>query len=358
MNIVPIALAAILALAFTACSSSTDDGGGEEKEPRPRGERVLVIDLNEADGESFDAVVARARSVGASGANLSIGWEDIETAPGVYSPAVDLLAIAESYFPGVDLSILLMIGPIDTNVERLPSDLKGKPFDDPEVIQRYRDLLDHVFEKIPTLQLDAFAVGNEVDFYLADDVEAWTAYTEFYEAARDHIATIRPDLPVGVKVTHAGLTGPFAAEAARLNRESDLILTTHYPLGEAYQVDDPVNLVDDFGEIVDRYPTRPIRFAELGYPSSSVNGSSEEKQALFVRATFRAWDTYADRITAISFSIMTDRSQASVDEFAAYYGVDEREFTEFIRTLGLRRFDGSEKEAWEALVEESEARGW
>ncbi len=358
MNILQTLLLAILALGLASCSSSTDEGGGDDDPLRPKGARTLVIDLNEADGESFDAVVARTRSVGGTGSNLSIGWEEIEVAPGEFSPAVDLLAIAESYFPGVNLSILLMIGPIDTNVERLPADLEGKALDDPEVIARYRNLLDYVFAKIPTLKLDAFAVGNEVDVYLADDLDAWGAYTRFYEAVRDHIRSIRPDLPIGVKMTHAGLTGPFAGEAARLNRESDLILVTHYPLGEDFQVDDPTALVDDFEAIVDRYPTRPIRFAELGYPSSNVNGSSEEKQTTFIREAFRAWDLYHDHITAISFSIMTDRSPASVDAFADYYGLDDTGFTEFIRTLGLRRYDGSEKPAWDALVEESEARGW
>ena len=347
-------------LLLISCSSSTGNEEENRPDPVPKGDRLLVVDLNEAEGESFDDVVARARSIGATGSNLSMGWEEIETAPGVYSPVIDFLAIAEAYFPAVDFSILLMIGPIDTNVERLPADLKGKALDDPEVIDRYKKLLDYVFAKIPTLKLTAFSIGNEVDAYLGSDLDAWAAYTTFYEATRDHVHSIRPTLPVGVKVRLEGLRGPFATEAARLNEKSDLILVTHYPIGDNFQVEEPSVLTDEFTRIVARYPNRPIIFAELGYPSSATNGSSEEKQAEFVREAFAAWDKVHENVTMISFGIMSDRSQEALDRYAEYYGLDDPGFTEFLRTLGLRSYadGGEDKAAWRALVEESEARGW
>ncbi len=348
----------LLPLLLISCTkSSPTDNVDPTDTIKQRGTRQIIIDLNEAEGESFSETLAAAQGVGASGSNLSVAWDELETAPGVYEPTIDFLAIAESYFPAVNIPILLMIGPIDTNVERLPSDLKGKALDDPEVIDRYKKLLDHVFTKIPTLALDGIALGNEVDVYLGADTAAWGAYTRLYEAAAAHVRTIRPNLPIGVKVRLEGLTGPFATQATRLNQGSDVILATHYPLTDG-RVHPPSGIRTDFAALVARYPNRPIRLAELGYPSSSTNGSSEQMQADFIRESFAAWDEQIDHITAISFSIMSDRSQAEVEEYGRYYGLDEISFLEFLRTLGLRNHDGTPKPAFTQLGKEAEKRGW
>jgi hypothetical protein len=289
---------------------------------------------------------------------LSIGWEDIETAPGVYAPVFDYLAVANDYYPARDARIALMIGPIDTNVERLPADLKGRALDDPEVIARYRALLDHVFATIPDLELELLAIGNEIDIALGADTDRWEEYRRFYADVSDYARTLRPGTRVGVKMTLSGLTGPMAQRAAAINAESDLILVTHYPLNGDFTVRDPEEIGDDIDKLVATVPDKPIHFLELGYPSGAANNSSEGKQAEFIRETFQAWDRYAARIPFIAFGIMTDRSQSEVESYADYYGIDDEAFLEFLRTLGLRTNDGEDKPSWTALAAELDARGW
>lgn len=356
-----LVLSLLSTLLLLSCSNGSSPTGSDDDDTvavRPKGDRILAIDLNEGEGQTYQQIVDLVRPLGVRSANLSLGWRDLETAPGVYEPTVDLLAIAESYYPNVDFSILLMIGPIDTNVDQMPDDLKGKAFDDPEVIARFRGLIDWVFTKIPTLELEAIAIGNEIDIYLGSDIAAWESYARFSDSIAAYIRTKRSDLPIGVKITQHGLVGPFADQAARVNRASDVILTTHYPLDDAFRVDDTATLDDDFAAVVELYPDRPIRFAELGFPSDELNGSSEAKQADFIRAAFRAWDRYAENIEAISFSILTDRAPEEIDRFRQYYGLDDPAFLAFLRTLGLRNRDGSPKEAWNVLVEEGGKRGW
>ncbi|MGE3799941.1 MAG: hypothetical protein AB7H80_02860 [Candidatus Kapaibacterium sp.] len=345
---------------LAGCSSSTDGNVDRDSEPQRRGERILAVDVNEAEGESYDAVVNRANSVGANTFSLSIGWDDLETAPGIYNPAIDLLAIANAYYPTRSASVALMIGPIDTNNDRFPSDLKGKPFDDSAVVNRYKRLLDYIFSKIPDLDLAVLAIGNEVDVFLGNDVEAWATYQRFFKETASYARQLRPGLKVGVKVTLAGLRGTREKQARILNEKSDVILTTHYPLNGDFTVQDPSVISADFNQVVELYPNRSIWFMELGYPSSPVCNSSEEKQGEFIREVFSAWDKHREEINYISFGIMSDRSQEAVEEFARYYGLNDQIFLEYLRTLGLRTYPngGEDKVSWAVLKEESAKRGW
>ncbi len=350
----------VLSYLLLGCNSPVDQTPENLSNPVPRGDRILVVDANEAEAEAYSHVVARLQSIGVNRFNLSIQWDELETSPGTYQPAVNLLEIANAYYPEINAPVSLMIGPIDTNNDRRPNDLQGKAFDDLIVIQRFRALLDYIFTQIPNLELNVLSIGNEVDALLGVNQDAWRAYTNFFQEARAYAKQLRPGLRVGVKVTHSGLTGTAANLAQTLNTESDVILTTYYPLKEDFTVEDPSVIEPAFANISAQYPTRPIWFMELGYPSSTACNSSEEKQAEFVRESFKAWDNHHKQITYISFSIMTDRSQESVDTYGQYYGISDVRFLEFLRTLGLRSWasEGQDKKGWIALKEEAAMRGW
>lgn len=344
----------LLTLLLASCDSTEEP----DDDPLPRGARAVAVDVSLADGEEYNTAFTRARDLGADVFMLSIGWEDIETAPGVYAPSFDYLAVANGYYPTRNARIALMIGPIDTNVERLPADLKGRALDDPEVIARFHALLDHVFAKIPDLELDLLAIGNEIDISLGADTDRWEEYRRFHADVAGYARSLRPGLRVGVKMTLNGLTGPMKEYAAAINAASDLILVTHYPLNGDFTVRDPEEIGDDVDKLVAAVDAKPIHFLELGYPSGSANNSSEEKQAEFIRETFLAWDRHAARIPFIAFGIMTDRSRSEVESFGDYYGIDDEKFLEYLRTLGLRTHVGEDKAGWAALTEELEARGW
>jgi hypothetical protein len=96
----------------------------------------------------------------------------------------------------------------------------------------------------------------------------------------------------------------------------------------------------------------------LGYPSSPELGSSDERQADFIREVFRAWDAHATAIRMIDFSWLFDTSESSAGDTGRYYGMSGRRFSEFIRTLGLLTYAGGQKPAFRALKEEASMRGW
>lgn len=343
-------------------STPTDPGTGslQPGDALPKGERILEMHLNESENGNFDQSVEKAKSAGAESASLSVFWDDIETAPGVYNPDPNYLDIANAYYPAQNLQVSLVISVLDTTEIRLPDDLEGKALDDPEVINRFIDLLDYVAGQIPDLELTSLAIGNEIDGVLGADRESWQAYEAFFTSAAEHTRTLWPDVPVGSKITLEGLTGHIANASQSLNQSSDVIMVTYYPLRENFTVRDPRVIHENLDRLTSLYPDRKIYITEIGYPTSKVNGSSLRKQAEFIRETFAAWDDHADQIPVLSYSWLTDLSQNSVREYEAYYGLSDPAFSEFLRTLGIRTYPGSgeDKPGYQSLKDETGTRGW
>ena len=148
-------------------------------EPPRKGRRLIGHGIAEGALESGQAFKL-ARDAGLEFIELPLAWDSIETAPGRYHSKI--LTIANAFFPARNIKIFLTVNPIDTNNLRMPADLKNKAFDDPEVIDRYRRLLDYVFDHVGQLDLIGFGIGNEIDAYLANHKTRWQQYQKFYDA--------------------------------------------------------------------------------------------------------------------------------------------------------------------------------
>ncbi len=356
----------IIFLAFIAlaCEDSAEVAPGPTLAPakitdaQPKGDRILAIDVTDpADGD-YDASITTALDAGAEALSLSLFWDDLETAPGEYNPNPNWLAIANAYYPARGIAVDLVINPIDTNQNRLPDDLQDHPLDDPEVIERFNNLLDYVFTQIPDLDIAAFSIGNEIDGYLGTDAKKWKEYTAFYAATSAYARTLRSDLVIGTKGMFDGITGDSAAYFQTINEYSDAIFVTYYPLNSDFTVREPSTVHEDFAKVVALYPDKELYFLELGYPSSEKCDSSEAEQAEFITETFRAWDTHAEQIKAINFVWLNEIPTSSVRELENYYGFSNKGFAAYLGSLGFLNEDGSEKAAFGQLRAEAEARGW
>ena len=364
MRFLPLAaLAACAVGAFPGCdqpSSPTDPGPElptDSSSVVPKGDRVLGIAISDrADGD-FNTAYLQAVGAGMQSTGLSLSWDDLEISSGVYAPDPDFLAIAAGFYGPAGTEVLLGINPIDTNNERLPAYLDGKPWDDPMVVSAFKDLLDWALPKTEGLELSALSIGNEIDARLSSPDE-WAAYTNFFQQVADHARTLRPGLRVTTKITKDGLVGSSAALAATLNGLTDVVVTTYYPLGSGFQIQSPSTVAAVFDDITARYPGHPIIFGEIGSSSTSQCGSSELLQAEFVREAFKAWDDHADQVEMLEFVWMHDISQEALNVYESYYGLSDVCFLDYLGTLGLKHPDGSDKPAWTALEEEAAARGW
>ncbi len=391
----------MLLLLIAGCGGSGGSGNnGNGGDPGlnnvvPRGARLLEIHVSEPASGDFVTAFNAAQAVGMDAASLSLDWNaidigtDLATDPPtpIYAddPVTDFLTIANGCYPNSDTKVSLLLRPITTLTRMVPPGFENTPFDDPAMIDRFRQFIDHVFAKIPDLDLTALAIGSEVDLHLLD-ADARQQYRTFYEQvsayARDAYAQRYPHkapLAVAVEVTHHGLLDPAtSAYYQQLNAASDVIGVSYYPLVNGI-VQDPGVVARDFADLLDLYPGKNLHFFQLGYPSgyystaayaefaagrvAPVIDSSDQLQARFITAVFDAWDAHAQRIGIIGFTWMHDETQSDVAAITAnpaFGGTANPapELVEFLRTLGLRTEAAADKPAWIQLTDEALARGW
>lgn len=383
------------------CGGSNGGSGASLPAPTPppsppavvqKGERILEIQVNEtADGE-FVTSFNQALALGAQSQTFSVDWSAIDLGVDgdgepIYDGGVgsELLALANACYPNSGTRISMMLRPITTLAKTVPPDLEDVPFDDPALIERFRQTLDHVFSLIPEIEITSLALGSEIDLYLSTP-SLRDEFEVFYAAAAEHARSAyadmypgKPPLLVTTEVTHKSLLEPtFITYYMELHQHSDTVGVSYYPLDND-RVQSPDRVGADFSDLVGRYGDRPLVFFQLGYPSGYFSadfypeldrgevvpalGSSEQLQADFVDAVFEAWDRHAEVVRLISFTWMNDKTAASVAETIANPafggGVEPSAgFVEFLRTLGLRSDDGVAKMAYRRLEQGAAARGW
>ncbi|MGH8398792.1 MAG: hypothetical protein ACRETA_11195 [Gammaproteobacteria bacterium] len=323
-----------------------------------KGDRILSVAINPGADNNFNNAFAQGQALGMQATSLALTWDDLETAPNTYDPNPNNLAIAESFYPGVNTSISLEINPIDTVKRRMPSDLMSLAFDDPIVITRYENLLKWVFSQIPDVPLTSLTIGNEVDGYLISNPSEWSHYQNFYQQVSAYARTLRPGLKVGVKGEFSGIVGNAKANMQALNQYSDVVQVTYYPLNGDFSPEPPTVVSTDFNTLTGLYPGRSIYLLEAGYPSSTDCGSSEALQSQFIDQVFSAWDAHADQIKLISFFALTDFSPAFVQQALLYYGVSTPCFADYLGNLGLITYNGQQKQAYMELSTDAHVRGW
>lgn len=320
-----------------------------------RGDRYLGMGISEGS-IGFENSFRLAKSVGTEVVEIPVMWDISETRPKQYDDG--WLAIANQYYPKAGVRIAISLNPIDTNNAHLPKDLQGKSFDDSEVIDRYKAFVDFAADTVSDSDVYFVSIGNEVDIYLGNSDSRWREYSNFFSSVAPYVRAKFPHAVVGSKMTYNGIVSENK-KAAQIINDSDIVLVTYYPfLPGGFMMRDPQTVHNDFRRIVNAYPQRRIYFAEIGYPSGKENGSSEEWQASFIHETFSAWDDYADRIPFMNFQWMHDASKEKVADWQKYYGFENSGFASYLGTLGLRTYDGKDKQSFIQLQKEVQQRQW
>ena len=169
-------------------------------------------------------------------------------------------------------------------------------------------------------------------------------------------------LKVGVENTFSSLTGSQKENIRTLNENSDFIAFTYYPLNNDFTMQDPSVVFEDIKQVVDLYPDKHLFLEECGYASSKTCNSSLEKQEQFIENMFDVWDNYPYQITFIGFLWLNDLPEETAASFVNMYGMDghpnEAAFKEYLRTSGLRTYNGEPKPAFEIFNVNSYLRGW
>ena len=336
----------------------------------PKGDRILAWQVDMTENQNYDSAYTYALDGCMESVHVFFPWSAIEPSNGNFSQSYisNVLDITNIYHPAFNIKAELQIAPVNTVAKETPSDLINTSFDDPIMIDRFKILLDTLFAHIPDIELNALNIGNESDVYFGTDELKYSQYKTFLNAVIPYAKQLYFDLhstelKVGTTLTLDGLTSESQATLCQtLNENLDVTSVTYYPLNSDFTMESPSVVMDDFSDLVNIYSVieQPIYFVECGYSSSTICESSEELQSQFYQNVFTAWDEFYDNIKLLTIFKSTDWSQSEVDDFAIYYGISDIVFLEYLRTLGVRSWEGNgeNKMAFESILCELESREW
>jgi hypothetical protein len=318
--------------------------------------QVLAVAAAPAQGMSAAAALDLVLAAGGRGQGVDLHWPNLEPSPGGYDfMTANQIITDQNQGP---FRIHVAVDVINTTVREVPPDLASAPFDSPQMMTRFTNMLMALLNQFGT-RIDSIAIGNEVDVYLSAHPTEWSAYATFYGQASMLIRTMYPSVRVGVTSTFGGAThaqtGPLIAG---LNSVSDVFMMNYYPLNANYTPRDPSVVTDDFVKILAASQGKPILLQEVGYPTSTTLGSSEQMQAQFVTNVFSEWMKAGDKIQYLSFFLLHDDTPQNCQLIADQFGVTDPNFVLFFCSLGLRNSNGTDKLGWPALKSAAHADGF
>ena len=362
--IVRVTTTMLFLLFVSSCGGSGDDTTPRSPQPTAQNTRILGMDVKEIPAVSFDTAYNAASALGVREVSVSLDWNLLEPTVGNYDDT--LPDIIDLFYPAQVGDLTLVIRPLDTPGTRYPSDLAGN-FDDVAVITAFENFLIHLHSRLTTLnssgKLRWIQVGNEIDAVLASDSTRWAQWKIFFDAAKSKIEALWPDVAVSSVIQFNALKDQATlTQYLTLLPSLDSAVLTYYPLNSDFTARKTSTVATDFDLMVSTIPGKKIFLQECGYPSSSINLSSEALQADFITAVFKAWDSNSTRINIVDFSWQYDISDAEASQFVSDFGLsgspDENRFKNYLASIGLSNHDATEKLALQRLRDELLARQW
>jgi hypothetical protein len=342
--------------ALIACSKN------EEIPPKAKGIRQAGVHITQAESNSYDTEFIRVKSLGIEVIPITIPWTMLETSTGFDFSYLDII---NYYYPAHQTKVSLNISPIYAVSKALPADLQSKAFNDPQVIARFKILIDSVHKRLAQTTINNFVVGLEVDNYLNNHPAEWPNYKSFYDSARTYLKKIwGAGMSVGVETTWSSAAVNSKDNILSLNQHSDMMVLSYYPNQSDFTVKVPTAVHADVEAIIALYPSMPIFIIETGYQTSASCNSSAEMRKQFVIEMFKLWDDHADKINFIGFLWLTDLSDQVVNQYVVDYNASGfpflNAFKGYLQTTGLRTYSGTgtDKPAYTQLKLELASRGW
>ena len=290
---------------------------------------------------------------GATGQFVSFRWSELEPRRGQYNLSkLEEFRGAMQTAATYNLTQLVGLQIINTVSREVPAELVNTAWDDPAMISALEDLLDQLLP-IMAQEVAYLSIGNEVDVYFAgghsDELDAYQA---LFANLHDYVQQRSPHIKTGMTITASGWLGSNSQQLLDLNQQADVLITTYYPLNTDFTVQPPTAPAAAFADLVALAGSRSLILQEVGYPSATGNGSSENQQAEFIHQTLSAWRDHQNRIPFLNLFLLHDFSTALVNELVSYYGESDPRFRSYLDSLGLRHRDNTDKPAWQAVLTE------
>mgnify|MGYP006293190411 CR=1 FL=1 len=315
--------------------------------------------------ETADSMAARwddAINAGMSVCRLQIDWPELEPAPNRFDQVNFEQRLMEMSTQG--LQPFLLISAYDSHGPVVPDDLIGKDIDDPELVQRFKNLMDWV---IPLLvEYDGFliSVSNEADNSFGEVPDLNNQILNFLRDVKDHIHGINENIAVTVTLAEDSLDEDKPGIVDIL-AASDVACWNFYGAKSQFSNPDPFYYVaqteneikSDIQRMLNISGEKNIVIQELGmYSGDTTLNSSQEIQRKFFEVFFTEMKKN-DRIKVAYNFQLVDWSPEVTEIFVQTLeeeGMSQDfivQFSESLETIGLINFNnGVRKKAWDEFV--------
>lgn len=308
-----------------------------------------------ATPEEWVSALEDLDAVNATGLVITKTWAEMEPKKRIYKKLND---VGHDFSENAKAGRQVLFGfqPINTVKRDMPPDLMKTAWDDPAMIGRFQEWLDHLMLEQPAAP-KYISLSNEADIYFEKHPKELDAFLKFFAAAQTVVKrNAFPSARLGVTVTFEGLRKGRGAIIQKLLEASEVAIFTYYPMLELKAL--PIeNVAEHLDEIVKASGEKDIVLQEVGYPSGAAVQSSPEKQAAFFKAVIPAIQS-REQIKFASLFLLHDFDPELCGKFATYYGFEKapaepkKKFLDFLCTLGMKTTEGAEKPAW-AVVKEA-----
>ena len=313
--------------------------------------------------ETMDSIAARwddAINAGMSVGRLQIDWPELEPSPNTYDKVSFEQRLMEMKAEG--LQIFLLISAYDSGEPVVPDDLKDKNFDDPEFIQRFKNLMDWV---IPLLaEYDGFliSISNEAENSFGEVSGLDNQILIFLQEIKEHVHQLNENMAVTVTLSEGSLDEDKPGIYDIL-AECDVACFNFYgaksqftpPLYYVAQTENEIK--SDIQRMLDVSGEKNIVIQELGmYSGNTTLNSSQEIQRKFFEVFFAEMKKEERIKAAFNFQLVDWSPEVTeiFNEMLEDEGMPQEfidQFAESLETIGLINFtNGTRKQAWDEFL--------
>ena len=241
--------------------------------------------------------------------------------------------------------------------KHLPKYLEGKPFDDPELLERWEAFLRAFLAEYGD-SIDFLNLSNEVGSYFGAHREEWPAYLTFVRKGAEVVHEARPEIRVGVALSR----NRAAAYWPDLEPYCDYLAFNYYtpnsslgksPTAEALDPDDPNYFAVTLEGMLRLAGTKPVLIQEIGCATHESIDSSPELQAQFIEQLVAWLPGKEDRILGISWLSHIDwpyaHTKQALQGFLDEELLEHEPFMRYLTSLGLMYEDGARKPGYDTL---------
>ena len=325
-----------------AAHSTTQSGAAKKVAVRV----TFPGETNQLTIKVVDDAFKFAKDAGINIAQYYPEWGKVETRKGKYNWEELDNNISFSSKAGMKASLIVKI--VDNfKLGHLPGDIKFTRFDDPVFIERFTGFILAVLDRFDG-KIEYLYIGNEIDIYFEKNRDHIDPYIQLYSKVYAAAKAKHPDVRFGTISTYHDAYKNNALDIVEdIGKQGDILGFTLYPQNMGMQPADTIRLIQEMSSIAAKLDKK-FTLTETGFSTQGMAGS-EEKQAHFVEELYKGYEMTSN-MDCLSLFILYDLSDSVNDMIAASYGVGgNKDFLQWLGTLGVLHNNGKPKKAWAAV---------